>query len=41
MTILTGEELTKKPPEKALTEFRPRSGGLNDDGRMKIGRAHV
>lgn len=36
MTVLTGEELTKKRPEKGLTEFHPRSGGRNNDGRITV-----
>jgi large subunit ribosomal protein L2 len=36
MTVLTGEELTQKKPEKALTESNPRAGGRNNDGRMTI-----
>ena len=36
MTIVTGEDLTKKRPEKSLTEFHPRPGGRNTDGRMTI-----
>ncbi len=36
MTIVTGEDLTKKRPEKSLTEFHPRPGGRNNDGRMTI-----
>jgi len=36
MTIVTGENLTKKRPEKSLTEFHPRPGGRNNDGRMTI-----
>lgn len=36
MTALTGEELTRKRPEKALVKFHLRSGGRNNDGRMTI-----
>jgi large subunit ribosomal protein L2 len=36
MTVLTGEELAKKRPEKSLVEFHLRSGGRNRDGRMTI-----
>jgi len=36
MTVLTGEELTDKRPEKALVKFHLRSGGRNNDGRMTI-----
>ena len=36
MTALSGEDLTRKQPEKALTEFHPRSGGRNGDGRMTV-----
>ncbi|MBI4402119.1 MAG: 50S ribosomal protein L2 [Nitrospirae bacterium] len=36
MTIVTGEDLAKKRPEKRLTEFHPRSGARNNDGRMTI-----
>src|SRR5919108_6242791 len=36
MTRLTGENLTKKKPEKALTKFHPRSGARNNDGRMTL-----
>ncbi|MBI3602839.1 MAG: 50S ribosomal protein L2 [Nitrospirae bacterium] len=36
MTAVTGENLTKKKPEKSLTKFHVRSGGRNNDGRMTI-----
>src|ERR687888_2531422 len=36
MTTLTGENLTKKRPEKGLTKFHPRSGARNNDGRMTL-----
>lgn len=36
MTVLSGEDLTRKKPEKTLTEFHPRPGGRNRDGRMTI-----
>lgn len=36
MSTLTNEQLTKKRPEKALTEFHLRSGGRNNDGRQTI-----
>ncbi|MBM4125140.1 MAG: 50S ribosomal protein L2 [Nitrospira sp.] len=36
MTAVTGENLTKKKPEKSLTKFHIRSGGRNNDGRMTI-----
>jgi len=36
MTVVTGEDLTKKKPEKGLTKFHIRSGGRNNDGRMTI-----
>ncbi len=36
MTVLSGEDLTKKKPEKTLTESHPRSGGRNGDGRMTV-----
>lgn len=36
MTVLSGEDLTRKKPEKTLTEFHPRSGGRNRDGRMTV-----
>lgn len=36
MTALTGEELTKKRPEKAMVKFHLRTGGRNNDGRMTI-----
>ena len=36
MTVLTGEDLTKKRPEKAMVKFHLRSGGRNNDGRMTI-----
>ncbi len=36
MTVLSGEDLTRKKPEKALTESHPRSGGRNGDGRMTV-----
>ncbi len=36
MTVLSGEDLTRKKPEKALTESHPRSGGRNRDGRMTV-----
>lgn len=34
MTVLTNERLTKKRPEKSLTEFHPVSGGRNNAGRV-------
>lgn len=36
MSTLTDEKLTKKRPEKALTEFHTRSGGRNNDGRQTV-----
>lgn len=36
MTVVVGEELTRKRPEKSLTEFHPRSGGRNNAGRMTV-----
>jgi len=36
MTILTGEGLSKKRPERSLTESHPRPGGRNNDGRMTV-----
>jgi large subunit ribosomal protein L2 len=36
MTVLSGEDLTRKKPEKTLTESNPRSGGRNRDGRMTV-----
>jgi large subunit ribosomal protein L2 len=36
MSTLTDENLTKKRPEKGLTEFHVRSGGRNNDGRQTI-----
>lgn len=36
MTIVTGEDLAEKRPEKRLTEFHPRSGARNNDGRMTV-----
>ena len=36
MTVITGEKLAKKRPEKSLLEFHLRSGGRNNDGRMTI-----
>ena len=36
MTVLSGEQLTRKKPEKTLTEFHPHAGGRNRDGRMTI-----
>lgn len=36
MTAVTGEELSKKRPEKALTKFNLRTGGRNNDGRMTL-----
>ena len=36
MTVVTGEALSKKRPEKALTKFNLRSGGRNNDGRMTV-----
>jgi large subunit ribosomal protein L2 len=36
MTVITGEKLAKKRPEKSLIEFHLRSGGRNNDGRMTI-----
>lgn len=35
MTAVAGE-LTRKRPEKSLTEFHPRSGGRNNSGRMTV-----
>lgn len=34
MSVLTGEELTKKRPEKSLTKFHSPSGGRNNFGRV-------
>ena len=36
MTTLKDEQLTKKRPEKSLTEFHLRTGGRNNDGRQTI-----
>ena len=36
MTILTREGLSKKKPERSLTESHPRPGGRNNDGRMTV-----
>lgn len=36
MTVLVGEGLAKKRPEKSLTTFHTRSGGRNVDGRMTV-----
>ena len=36
MNALTGEELSRKRPEKSLTEFRSRSGGRNNEGRITV-----
>ena len=36
MTVSTFEEITKKEPEKALTEPVNRTGGRNNQGRMTI-----
>ena len=36
MTAVSGERLAKKRPEKALTEYRPPSGGRNNNGRITI-----
>jgi len=36
MTVLTGEGLTKKRPEKSLTEPLKKSGGRNNQGRMTM-----
>lgn len=36
MTAVTGEELSKKRPEKALTKFNLRTGARNNDGRMTL-----
>jgi large subunit ribosomal protein L2 len=36
MTMLTGEGLSKKKPERSLTEFLRRPGGRNTDGRMTV-----
>lgn len=36
MTAIQGEQLTKKKPEKSLTEFHLRTGGRNNDGRQTI-----
>lgn len=36
MTVLIGEDLAKKRPEKSQTKFHTRSGGRNVDGRMTV-----
>ncbi len=36
MTVLVDENLTKKRPERSLTEFHPRAGGRNNDGRITV-----
>jgi large subunit ribosomal protein L2 len=36
MTVLAGEDLAKKRPEKGLVEFHLRSGARNNDGRMTV-----
>jgi large subunit ribosomal protein L2 len=36
MTVLAGEGLSKKRPEKGLTTAHTRSGGRNNDGRMTV-----
>jgi large subunit ribosomal protein L2 len=36
MTVLTTENLTKKRPEKSLTEPLPKKGGRNNQGRMTM-----
>jgi large subunit ribosomal protein L2 len=36
MTVVVGENLTRKKPEKSLTEFHVRSGGRNNDGRTTV-----
>ncbi len=36
MTVLVDEHLTKKRPERSLTEFAPRAGGRNNDGRITV-----
>jgi large subunit ribosomal protein L2 len=36
MTALTKDEITKKKPEKSLTEFHIRTGGRNTDGRTTV-----
>jgi large subunit ribosomal protein L2 len=36
MTLVVGENLTRKKPEKSLTEFHVRSGGRNNDGRITV-----
>lgn len=36
MSTLKDEQLTKKRPEKSLTEFHLRTGGRNNDGRQTI-----
>jgi large subunit ribosomal protein L2 len=36
MSVLTGEALNPKKPEKGLTKFHIRSGGRNNDGRMTV-----
>lgn len=36
MTAVTGEALSKKRPEKALTKFNLRTGARNNDGRMTL-----
>ena len=34
MSVISGEELTKKRPEKGLTTYQSRSGGRNNFGRV-------
>ncbi|MSQ77857.1 MAG: 50S ribosomal protein L2 [Nitrospiraceae bacterium] len=36
MTAVTTEDLTKKRPEKSLTEFHLRTGGRNNEGRTTV-----
>ena len=36
MTVLTMDDLTKKKPERALTESRPGSGGRNNLGETTV-----
>jgi large subunit ribosomal protein L2 len=35
-TVVTREDLTKKPPEKSLTKGKKRSGGRSSDGQLAV-----
>ena len=40
-TVSDFSEITKSKPEKSLLEPLPKKAGRNNNGRIKIGRAHV